>query len=241
MTHIRPNPYHALQSQRATGAGRMASSGQGDVRDGIGRRRAMRRIGVPVVALSIGLTLAACSGGSSPSTGSSSSGSSTSSTKASLSATQWASQVCGRITTWVNQLQSSSNGAVSGLNGSNLPQIKAQFVSFLGGAVASTNTMISGVQAAGAPAVPNGQAIAQGLVSGLQGIQSAFVQAQTQAQALPADNATALSNGAQGLATSLENAGNQVKTSLNSLDQRYPSTELDAALRNQAACQSLRR
>ena len=29
----------------------MASSGQGDVRDGIGRRRAMRRIGVPVVAL----------------------------------------------------------------------------------------------------------------------------------------------------------------------------------------------
>ena len=70
-------------------------------------------------------------------------------------------------------------------------------------------------------------------------IQSAFVQAQTQAQALPADNPTALNNGAQALSSSLENAGNQVKTSLNSLDQRYPSAELDAALRNQAACQPL--
>jgi hypothetical protein len=139
----------------------------------------------------------------------------------------------------VNELQSSSNNAVSGLTGTNLVQIKTQFVNFLGGAVSSTNTMISGVQAAGVPNVPNGRAISQGLVSGLQGIQTAFVQAQTQAQGLPADNPTALSNGAQGLATSLENAGNQVKTSLNSLDQKYPSTELDAALRNQAACQSL--
>jgi hypothetical protein len=190
------------------------------------------------VALATALSLAACSGGSS-SGGSSASGPSPSPSQASVSASRWAGEVCGRITTWVNQLQSSSNSAVSGLSGTNLQQIKSQFVNFLGGAVTSTNTMISGVQAAGAPAVPNGRAIAQGLVSGLQGIQSAFVQAQSQAQALPADNATALNNGAQALTTTLQNAGNQVKTSLNSLDQRYPSAELDAALRNQAACQPL--
>jgi hypothetical protein len=139
----------------------------------------------------------------------------------------------------MNQLQSSSNNTGSGLNGSDLQQIKTQFVNFLSGALASTNTMISGVQAAGAPSVPNGRAISQGLVSGLQGIQTAFVQAQTQAQALPADNPTALNNGAQQLIASLKNEGNQVKTSLNSLDQRYPSADLDAALKNQAACQSL--
>src|SRR6266704_2457078 len=89
---------------------------------------------VPLVVLTAGLTLAACSGGSG------SSGSSSSSTQASLTASQWANQVCGNITTWVNQLQSSSNNAVSGLSGSDLPQIKTQFVNFLGGAVASTNT-----------------------------------------------------------------------------------------------------
>jgi hypothetical protein len=149
--------------------------------------------------------------------------------------------VCGRITTWVNQLQTSSTSAASGFNGRDLQQIKSQYVNFLGGAVASTNTMISGVQAAGTPAVPNGRAFAEGLVGGLQSIQSAFVQAQNQAQALPADNATALNNAAQALTTSLQNAGNQVKTSLNSLNQRYPSTELEAALRNQAACQPLNR
>ncbi len=193
---------------------------------------------VSVAGLAVVLTLAACGGGSS-SSGSSSSGSSSSSTQAALTASQWANQVCGKITAWVGQLQSSSNSAVSGLNGTDLQQIKNQFVNFLGGAVASTNTMISGVQAAGAPSVQNGRAISQGLVSGLQGIQSAFAQAQTQAQALPADNPAALSSGAQGLANSLQNAGNQVKTSLNSLDQKYPSSDLDAALKNQAACQSL--
>ncbi|HEX4540251.1 MAG TPA: hypothetical protein VH112_08390 [Acidimicrobiales bacterium] len=198
------------------------------------RSSVARATAVTAVALSLGLTAVACGGGSS-----SSSGSSSSTTKASLTASQWANHVCGAITSWVGQLQSSSNSATSGLNGSDLQQVKTQFVNFLGGAVASTNTMISGVQAAGAPSVPNGRAISQGLVSGLQGIQSAFVQAQTQAQALPADNPTALSSGAQGLATALENAGNQVRTSLNSLDQKYPSSELDAALKNQAACQSL--
>jgi hypothetical protein len=170
--------------------------------------------------------------------GSSSSGSSSSSTQASLTATQWANQVCGTITTWVNQLQSSTNIAASRLNGST-QQIKTEFLNFLGAAAASTNTMISGVQAAGAPSVHNGRPFAQGLVSGLEGIQSAFVQAQNQAQALPADNPMALNNGAQQLIASIQNAGNQVKTSLNSLDQRYPSAELDAALKNQAACQSL--
>jgi hypothetical protein len=198
------------------------------------RSSVARATAVTAVALSLGLTAVACGGGSP-----SSSGSSSSTTKASLTASQWANHVCGAITSWVGQLQSSSNSATSGLNGSDLQQVKTQFVNFLGGAVASTNTMISGVQAAGAPSVPNGRAISQGLVSGLQGIQSAFVQAQTQAQALPADNPTALSSGAQGLATALENAGNQVRTSLNSLDQKYPSSELDAALKNQAACQSL--
>lgn len=199
-----------------------------------GRRRA-KRIGLaPAIALATGLSLAACTGG-----GSSSSGSSTSSTQASLTASQWANQVCGKITTWVSQLQSSTNNITSGLTGSDPQQIKTQFVNFLGSAVASTNTMVSGVQAAAAPSVANGRAISQGLVSGLQGVRSAFVQAQTQAQSLPADNPTALNSGAQALISSLENSGNQIKTSLNSLDQRYPSSELDAALKNQAACQSL--
>jgi hypothetical protein len=147
--------------------------------------------------------------------------------------------VCGEITTWVNQVKGSANDISSGLNGSDLQQIKSQFVSFLGSAGASTNTMVSGVQAAGAPSVPNGRSFSQGLVRGLEGFQSAYVQAQTQAQALPADNAATLRSGIQGQLNSLQQTGNQVTTSLNSLVQRYPSAELDAALRNQAACQSL--
>lgn len=213
----------------------MATSKAGGVRGQTGGGRRAGSVALSVVAVATGLTLTACTGGSS------SSGSRSSTTQSSVSASQWANQVCGRITTWVNQLQTSSTSAASGFKGRDLQQIKSQYVNFLGGAVASTNTMISGVEAAGTPAVPNGRAFAQGLVGGLQSIQSAFVQAQSQAQALPADNATALNNAAQALTSSLQNAGNQVKTSLNSLSQRYPSAELEAALRNQAACQSLNR
>jgi hypothetical protein len=141
--------------------------------------------------------------------------------------------------TWSNQLQSGRSNVVTGVNGSSPQQAKTQFVNFLNGAVMSTDTMIAGVQAAGVPSVPNGRAISNGLVSGLQQIRSAFAQAQSQAQALPADNPAALSTGAQNLANTLTAAGNQVKTNLNSLNQRYASTELTAAFKNQTACQSL--
>jgi hypothetical protein len=197
------------------------------------RRRAGRIKLASAVALATGLTAAGCGGGSG------SSGSSSSSTQASLTASQWANRVCGNITTWVNQLQSSANNITSGLSSSDPQRIKTGFVNFLGGAVTATNTMVSGVKAAGFPSAANGRVYAQGLVSGLEGIQSAFVQAQNQAQALPADNPAALNNEGQALINSLDNAGNQVKTSLNSLSQRYPSSDLDAALKNQAACQSL--
>jgi hypothetical protein len=99
--------------------------------------------------------------------------------------------------------------------------------------------MISGVQSAGAPAVPNGHPLAQGLIAALQEVHMTFVQVQTQAQQLPVDNPTTFVAQAQALDTSLADAGSQVKSSLNGLSRRYSSANLNAAFKNQAACQSL--
>jgi hypothetical protein len=201
----------------------MATSSEGGVRSRTRCRRRAEWVGIPTAALSVALALGACGGGSS----------------STVNANHWAGQVCSRIVTWSNELQSGRSNVVTGVNGSSPQQAKTQFVNFLNGAVMSTDTMIAGVQAAGVPSVPNGRAISNGLVSGLQQIRAAFAQAQNQAQALPADNPAALSSGAQNLANTLTAAGNQVKTNLNSLNQRYASSELSAAFKNQTACQSL--
>jgi hypothetical protein len=147
--------------------------------------------------------------------------------------------VCTTIVNWGKQLKNSGTNAGKGLMGANLEQIKTNLVNYYGGAVSSTDSMIAGVQAAGVPSVSNGQVISRGLVNGLQQIRSALAQAQTQAQALPTDNAAALNSGAQNLQNTITTAGNQVKTNLNSLNQRYASSELSAAFKNQTACQSL--
>lgn len=190
-----------------------------------------RNAAVPAALLAAGLTVAACTG---------SSHSSSQSIPASLGATQWASRVCGTVTTWTSDLQHSSNDLKSAENAAtSLVQAKTVLLSFLSGAVASTNSMISGIKSAGAPAVPNGRALAQSLVAALQDVQATFVQVQTQAQQLPVDNHAAFVAQAQALGTSLDNAGSQVKSNLNSLSRRYPSSDLDAAFKNQAACQSL--
>ena len=191
-----------------------------------------RNVSVLAALLAAGLTIAACGGGSSHS--------SSTSIPASLTATQWASRVCGTVTAWISDLQRSSNDLKSAESGaSNLVQAKILLLNFLSGAVASTNSMISGIQSAGTPAVPNGGALAHGLVAALQGVQTNFVRVQTQAQQLPVENPTTFVAQAQALGTSLDNAGSQVKSNLNDLSRRYSSSDLDAAFKNQAACQSL--
>jgi hypothetical protein len=121
-----------------------------------------------------------------------------------------------------------------------LVQAKTVLLSFLSGAVTSTNSMISGIQSAGVPAVPNGRDLAQRLVAALQEVQTTFVQVQTQARDLPVDNPTTFVAQAQALGSSLDNAGSQVKSNLNDLSRRYSSSDLNAAFKNQAACQSLK-
>lgn len=210
----------------------------GSFRVGVCARRpsVARATAISAVALSLGLTAVACGGGSSSSSGS------TSTTAASqVSASQWIGQVCGTLTNWKNDLETRSNNFQSQISGStDLQQAKSGLVSFLNTAVASTNDMISKLQAAGAPPVKDGPAISQALVGGFQQVQISFSQAQTQAQALPTDDPQAFANQAKALGTSLDNAGNQVGKNIESAVNRYPSDKLDQEFNANPACQSVK-
>jgi hypothetical protein len=206
-----------------------------DVAGRAGRRRRARRIAIVPVALATGLTMAACGGG-----GSSSSGSSSPSTQPGLTADQWATQVCGALGNWEKALTTTPPDT------SNAPspeEAKTTLTNYMNNLVTSTNTMVSGLQAAGAPAVSNGQAISQGFVGGFQGFQATFVQAQNQANALSTADPAAFNTGAQALAATLRGVStvaNQAKTNLDNLGQKYSSSQLDQAFNNAAACKSVK-
>jgi hypothetical protein len=206
-----------------------------DVAERAGRRRRRGRIAIVPLALVTGLTVAACGGG-----GSSSSGSSTASTQASLTAAQWANQVCGTLSTWESSLTTAPPDVS---NAASPDEAKTTLTNYMNNLVASTNTMVSGLQAAGSPAVSNGQAISQGFVGGFQAFQASFVQAQNQANAISTADPTAFTAGTQALAASLRNVStvaNQAKTNLDNLGQRYSSSQLDQAFNNSATCKSLK-
>jgi hypothetical protein len=210
----------------------------GSLRLGVFARRpsAARAAAITAVALSLGVTAVACGGGSSSSSGS------TSTTAAStVSASQWIGQVCGTLTSWKNNLETQSNNFQAQISGSaDLQQAKSGLVSFLNGAVQSTNNMISTLQAAGDASVKDGPAISQALIGGFQQIQVSFSQAQTQAQALPTDDPQAFANQAKALGTSLDNAGNTVGKNIQSAVSKYPSDKLDQEFNTNPACQSIK-
>jgi hypothetical protein len=185
------------------------------------------------VALAIGVVAAACGGG-----GSTSSGSSSPSTQASLTADQWANQVCGAVGTWAKSL-STAPPDVS--NAASPEEAKTTLTSYTNNLVASTNTLVAGLQAAGTPAVSNGKVISQGFVGGFQGFQGTFVQAQNQANAISTTDPAAFTAGAQALGTTLQSVaavGNQAKTNLDNLEQKYSSSQMNQAFNNATACKS---
>jgi hypothetical protein len=204
---------------------------------GVSARRpaAGRAAAIAAMALGLGITGVACGGGSSSSSTTSPS-STTAATTA--SAAQWIGQVCGSLLTWKNDLQAKTNSFQAQSNQfSDLQQAKSGLTSYLGGAVQSTNTMISGLQAAGPAPTKDGAAVSQALVGGFQQFQVSFQQAQTQAQALPTDDPTAFQNQAKSLGTSLESASNTAGNNIESELNKYPTDNLDQQYRNSPTCQ----
>jgi hypothetical protein len=144
--------------------------------------------------------------------------------------------VCGSINTWEQALSEAPNVS----NATSPDEAKTTLTTYLNNVVAATNTMVSGVQAAGSPAVSNGQTISQGFLAAFQAVQGTFVQAQTQVNALSTTDPAAFSAGAQAVSTTLQTAASQAKTNLDNFGQKYAnsSSQLDQAFNNAAACKS---
>ena len=153
---------------------------------------------------------------------------------------EWAEAVCGALGDWAKGLKAESDQLGTSLQGTrDLNVVKQTFVAFLERAERSSRTMVTRISGAGAPAVEDGAAIQEQLVSGLAGAQASFARAIVRAKKLPTTNPQAFSTGVQSLGTDVQEELTAVGEKFNSLGDRYDDDSLNEATSNEPACSEI--
>jgi hypothetical protein len=153
---------------------------------------------------------------------------------------QYAADVCGAISAWQRELQTSASTMSSKLSAASTPaQVKTELVAFMEGATKSTDDMLAKVKEAGPPAVEDGEALQRDLEQGLGDAQEAFAEARDRARELPTDDRAAFQRDAQALGTTLNEQGTKIGQTFNGLSEKYDSEDLNQAFEDEPACQAL--
>jgi hypothetical protein len=152
----------------------------------------------------------------------------------------WAGGVCGAVNTWlagINANGTKLNQDVQGI--SDLGAGRDLLVKFMQDAVTLTDTMISAVQAVGAPAVASGQQLSADLVQALSPVKQTFEGAVTKAQQLPTNDPQAFSQAASQLGTEITNSQGSFTASFDALQTKYNDPALNDAFKTVPACAKL--
>jgi type IV pilus biogenesis protein CpaD/CtpE len=153
---------------------------------------------------------------------------------------QYAAGVCGAISDWQKELQSSISTMSSKLSASSTPdEVKGKLVEFMEAATKSTESMLSKVKAAGPPAIDDGAKLQSDLEAGLTKAKNAFAQARDKAKALPTDDPAAFQREATALGTTLTEQGSAIEATFKGLSTKYDSKDLNQAFDEEPACKSL--
>lgn len=151
---------------------------------------------------------------------------------------QWATDVCGSLSTWLEELQSRQTEVEADLEGvTDLGEIRGVLVEFLDDAVAETDTMIDGVEAAGTPDVDRGAELRQDFVDGVGQAKTAFEEAKTTAEDLPTDDQAAFAEGTSEIEEQLNTQSQAIEDAFDELDRKYDVPDLDEAFDEEPQCQ----
>ncbi|HMI99292.1 MAG TPA: hypothetical protein VK488_05620 [Gaiellaceae bacterium] len=185
--------------------------------------RLLRAFALALCVLTLGLAASGCGGG----------GKTYSGTKPDV----WAATVCGALGTWAQGLKDSGSKLSKDLSGErDLKVVKAKFVTFLEDAKQSSGTMVAMIKGAGPPAVKEGAAIQQQLLSGFGKAQTSFARAIKRAKKLSTSDPRAFSAGVQALGGDVQKELTAVGTKFNSLGSKYKDQTLNKATAQVASC-----
>ena len=153
---------------------------------------------------------------------------------------QYAADVCGAISDWQKELQTSATTMQSKLGTASTPEdVKTELVSFMEGATESTDDMLAKVKEAGPPDIEDGEALQRDLEKGLGDAQTAFAAARDKAKELPTGDRAAFQREAQALGTTLNEEGAKIGQTFNGLSTKYDSQELNEAFEKEPSCRNL--
>jgi hypothetical protein len=179
---------------------------------------------IALVVAVLALTASGCGGGDEAASG--------------ASPEEWSADVCGALESWQSDLETRSNELRDAASGAtSVDEGRDLIVDFLDETIARTDQMLNEVEAAGTPAVEDGETIARDFRAQLAKIKPIFEDAREKAAALP-DDPQAFAEGAQEIGTAMSTAGDQVGAEFES--EKFDSADLDKAFNDEPACQQLK-
>jgi len=152
----------------------------------------------------------------------------------------WAATVCGAVSDWTVRLQAEGARLSSGLNKTtDIELVKTSLVAYLDSAARSARTMMTRIDAAGAPAVKEGAAIQKDLVSGLEGAQASLTRAVARAKRLSTTDPQTFTIGVQALAADIQEELTAVSGKVSTVGDKYDDASLDKATSEEPSCSGI--
>ncbi len=151
---------------------------------------------------------------------------------------EWSSDVCTSLTDWSEELARLS-GDLEPPDEATPKQVKAALIDFLGEAVDATDALLDDMEAAGAPEVDQGKAVARVFVRGIGRARELFADAQDDARNLPTGDRAKFQARGRAIERALDRGGSEVQGVFNAAQSRYDIPELNRAFNRTAACQGL--
>jgi hypothetical protein len=149
-----------------------------------------------------------------------------------VSATEYATGVCGAIGGWVDDIQGLNADLQASLDPNDIDALKDVMVDFLDDVVTATDSAISEVEAVGVPDVEDGQAAAETVLTALRDSKAVFEDARDRVEGLSTADPAAFGEELQTLGTDLQTSMSGIG---GQLDQ-FASPELDEAANDVPEC-----
>ena len=142
----------------------------------------------------------------------------------------WADSFCGSFSTWLTAITAASDSAGDGVTPGDIQSAKDALATLFGSASTATQTLISDVEAAGAPDIEDGDQLVDDLITKFQAFDDAAQAAAADVEALGTDDLATFQAEADKLSTTFQDEVNTVADSFSEIDAKYPDSDLNAAL-----------
>jgi hypothetical protein len=145
--------------------------------------------------------------------------------------------VCGAVLSWVNSAKQGSTQLqqVAGV-GTSPADAKAALANYMDSLVQKTQSVLSQLQNAGVPDVPNGESVSSAFTDAFQRIGDAFAKARDSISSISTTSQAAFRAAAQNLATTLQTSLQGIGSSLNKIGE---DPSLVTASKQDQNCQQL--